>query len=240
MVQPYIRLFKFTLVLIALGLIGVIATHSSETASIGAQTPSREGIEFFEKKIRPVLVANCYQCHSAQAKKPQGGLLLDSRESLLKGGMSGQPAVVPGDPDKSLLIRAIRYADPKLQMPLGGKLPDRVIQDFEEWVKMGAPDPRAGEVAPAVASQPYDFEDSKKFWAFGPVKDRQPPQVKNEAWVKTPIDLHPGPVGREETEAGRRRRPPHTDPTCDLRFDRPAAISARSRRFYQRLVAERF
>jgi cytochrome c553 len=193
MVHPSVRLFKFTLVLIALGLIGVVATLSSVTASSGAQTPAREGIEFFEKKIRPVLVANCYQCHSAQAKKPQaqgpeGGLLLDSRESMLKGGASGQPAVVPGDPDKSLLIRAIRYADPKLQMPLGGKLPDRIIQDFEEWVKMGAPYPRADEVAPAVASQPYDFDDAKKFWSFLPVKDRQPPQVKNEAWVKTPID----------------------------------------------------
>ncbi len=188
MVHPNIRLFKFTVVLIAIGLIGVAATHPSVTTFSGAQTPAREGLEFFEKKIRPVLIESCYQCHSAQAKKPQGGLLLDSRGAMLKGGVSGEPAIVPGDPDKSRLIRAIRYTDPKLQMPLSGKLPDRVIRDFEEWVKMGAPDPRAGEVASTAAWHPYDLEEAKKFWSFQPVKDQQPPQVKNQAWVRTPID----------------------------------------------------
>jgi hypothetical protein len=187
MVCPNIRFIKFTLVLTALGLVAAVATCSPVTAVSGAQTPAREGVEFFEKKIRPVLVESCYQCHSAQAKKPQGGLLLDSREAMRTGGASGQPAVIPGDPDKSLLIRAIRYADPKLQMPMGGKLPDRVIRDFEEWVRMGAPDPR-GEVAPATAWQAYDFDEAKKFWSFQPVKDRQPPQVKNAVWVRTPID----------------------------------------------------
>jgi Protein of unknown function (DUF1553)/Protein of unknown function (DUF1549)/Planctomycete cytochrome C len=183
-----IRFIKFTLVLIAIGLVMAAATRSPVTAISEAQTPAREGIEFFEKKIRPVLIENCYQCHSTQSRKPQGGLLLDSRAAILKGGMSGQPAVVPGDPDKSLLIRAIRYTDLKLQMPPGGKLPDHVIRDFEEWVKMGAPDPRAGEVAPNVAWQPYDFDEAKKFWSLQPVKAHKPPQVKNEAWVRTPID----------------------------------------------------
>ena len=85
------------------------------------QQPSREGIEFFEKKIRPVLESNCYVCHSASSKRLQGGLRLDSREGMLKGGNSGQPSIKPGDPDASLLIRAIRFTDSKLQMPPTGQ-----------------------------------------------------------------------------------------------------------------------
>ncbi len=191
MVHLNIRLFKLTLVLTAVGLVGTVATHSSVSSANGTQAPAlapaQEGIEFFEKKIRPVLTDNCYQCHSAQAGTPQGGLLLDSREAMRKGGVSGQAAIIPGDPDNSLLIRAIRYTDPNLQMPPGGKLPDRVIRDFEEWVKMGAPDPR-GANAPNAMWQAYDFDEAKKFWSFQPVKDRQPPRVENEAWVRTPVD----------------------------------------------------
>jgi len=150
--------------------------------------PGREGVEFFEKKIRPVLLESCYGCHSAQARKPQGGLLLDSREAMLRGGASGQPAVVPGDPERSLIIAAIRYTDPKLQMPFGGKLPDRVVKDFEEWVRMGAPDPRQAAAAPTTARGPYDLGEAKKFWSFQPVKDHEPPAVKNAAWARTPVD----------------------------------------------------
>src|SRR2546426_8759389 len=112
------------------------------TRPVSAQQPSTEGIEFFEKKIRPVLESNCYMCHSSHSKKLQGGLLLDSREGVLKGGNSGQPAIRPGDPDNSLLIKAIRYSDPKLQMPPAGQLRPEQVKDFEAWVKMGAPDPR--------------------------------------------------------------------------------------------------
>ena len=153
-----------------------------------AQTPrepsranaSAGGLEFFEKKIRPVLADNCYACHSEKSRKPQGGLLLDSIEAMLKGGASGQPTIVPGDAEKSLLIKAIRYTDPKLQMPIAGKLPDQVIKDFEAWVKMGAPAPHTA----AAATQPaYNFEEAGKFWSFQPVKDHTPPKVKHEAWV---------------------------------------------------------
>ncbi len=181
-----IRCIKYVLLLATISWPGIFASRSAG----GAQTlkaPTSEGVEFFEKKIRPVLIESCYGCHSAQSKKPQGGLLLDSREALLRGGASGQPAIAPGDPDKSLLIRAIRHTDPKLQMPLGGKLPEAVIRDFEEWVKMGAPDPR-GATAPDAAWRPYDFDEAKKFWSFQPVKDYAPPQVKNEAWARTPVD----------------------------------------------------
>src|SRR5262249_36055020 len=152
-----------------------------------AQEPSREGGDFAEKKIRPALTENRCACHSEKSKRPQGGLLLDSIEAMLKGGASGQPAIVPGDPEKSLLIKAIRQTDAKLQMPMGGKLPDQVIKDFEAWVKMGAPAPRASSTV--ASNRPaYNFDEARKFWAFQPVKDHQPPKVKNEAWVKSPID----------------------------------------------------
>src|SRR5690606_4364003 len=103
-----------------------------------------DGIGFFEKKIRPVLADKCYECHSADAEKIKGGLALDTLESIRRGGDNG-PAVVPGKPEESLLLEAIRYASKDLAMPppkSGGKLTDDVIKDFETWVLMGAPDPR--------------------------------------------------------------------------------------------------
>src|SRR5262245_35359141 len=94
--------------------------------------------EFFEKKIRPALVENCFRCHGGD--KVKGKLRLDSRASLLTGGQSG-PAIVPGDPAKSLLIKAIGFEDTLLKMPKEGKLPDAVIADITAWVRMGAPWP---------------------------------------------------------------------------------------------------
>src|SRR5207248_1452264 len=115
-------------------------------ASARAADVSPAQLQFFENKIRPVLANNCYKCHSAQAEKVKGGLLLDSREGVLKGGESGA-AIVPGDPEQSKLIKAVRYADPDLQMPpKGKKLSEQDIADLVAWVKMGAPDPR---IAPA-------------------------------------------------------------------------------------------
>src|SRR5439155_22376622 len=120
-------------------------------------TPSQT--QFFENKIRPILANNCYKCHSAQAEKVKGGLLLDSRDGLLKGGESG-PVIVPGDPEQSRLIKAIRYIDPDLQMPpKGKKLSAAEIADLTAWVKMGAPDPR---IAPA--GQKW-ADNGKKHWA---------------------------------------------------------------------------
>src|SRR5947207_1936174 len=99
------------------------------------------GLDFFEKKIRPVLVEHCYSCHSTAAKKHKGGLLLDTREVIRKGGDSG-PAVVPGQPADSWLIRAVHYTDPDVRMPPKGKLPAEVIADLERWIANGAADPR--------------------------------------------------------------------------------------------------
>ena len=128
--------------------------------------PDATQMQFFENKIRPVLVSKCYDCHSAGAKKLKGGLYLDTRAGARKGGENG-PAVVPGDLTKSLLISAIHYEDKDTQMPPKAKLPDNVIADFEAWIKMGAPDPREGAVA---ASLKMTAEEAKTFWSFQPVK----------------------------------------------------------------------
>src|SRR5262249_51381999 len=113
-----------------------------------ARNPEQE--EFFEKKIRPVLATKCYLCHSASSKPPMGGLRLDTRDTLLKGGDRGA-VIVPGDPEKSLLIQAISYRHLDLKMPPTGRLADEQIADFVEWIKMGAPDPRTSAAEPAAA-----------------------------------------------------------------------------------------
>jgi hypothetical protein len=139
--------------------------------------------QFFENKIRPVLADNCYKCHSQSSEKIKAGLLLDTKEALLKGGETG-PAIVPGDPEKSLLIKAVRYTDPDLQMPpKGKKLSDDQIADLVAWVKMGAPDPRI-----ATASQKAWADSGKKHWAWQPLTRPSVPEPKDAAWAKTPVD----------------------------------------------------
>jgi len=148
-----------------------------------AAQPDPDGIEFFEKRIRPVLADHCYKCHSAESEKVKGGLLLDTRDALLKGGDTG-PAITPGDPEKSLLIKAVRYTDKDLQMPpKDKKLSDEQIADFEAWVKIGAPDPR--EAKPSSLSSQLSIN---QLWAFQPVKRSPVPVVKNHRWVQTPVD----------------------------------------------------
>ena len=156
-----------------------------------ADAPSRERIEFFESKIRPVLVDKCYSCHSEQSRKLKGELKVDSAAALLKGGESGSPSVVPGHPEQSKLIEAITYRNEELQMPPKEKLPAEVIANFEAWVKMGAPDPRSGAVAAATtpSMSHLDIAAAKReWWSFQPPKPQTPPVVKNAAWVKSPVD----------------------------------------------------
>ena len=155
------------------------------TPSTGAQDA---GIEFFEKKIRPVLVEHCYECHSSSAKKIRGRLLLDSRDGVRKGGVSGA-AIEPGHADKSLLIKAVRYTDETMKMPPKGKLPTAVIADLEAWVKMGAPDPR--DKATVVQANPSWEEILRKrraWWSLQPVRKSAVPQPKNASWSDHPID----------------------------------------------------
>jgi len=145
-----------------------------------APGPNGAGAEFFEKHVRPVLVENCYKCHSAQAEKVKGGLRLDTRDGLLKGGDSG-PAIVPGDPERSLLIKAIRYTDDDLQMPpKGKKLAEHQIEDLVTWVKLGAPEGIANFKSPS--------SNSRTHWAFQPVKQTPLPAVKHTRLVRTGID----------------------------------------------------
>src|SRR5579883_143033 len=132
-----------------------------------------DNLDFFEKKIRPVLSSRCYPCHTG--KSAAAGLHLDSAD-----GTRG--AITAGDPDSSRLIHAVRR-DGDLKMPPSGPLPAEEIADFEAWVKMGAPDPRTGG-----AVSPYDFEEAKKFWSFQAVKDPEVPRVADRAWSKTAID----------------------------------------------------
>ncbi len=143
---------------------------------------SPEQVNFFEKRIQPVLKERCYTCHSAQAADLKSGFMLDSKAGILKGGDSGKPAIVPNNPDGSLLIQAISHKG-ELKMPLKGeKLSDVQIVDFVEWVKMGAPDPRTNEVLTANASK------AAKHWSFKPIAQPAVPNVKGQKWVRTPID----------------------------------------------------
>lgn len=159
-------------------VLGGLRTRAAEDAA---------GLEFFETKIRPILADNCYQCHSAQSKKSKGGLFLDTRDGLLQGGDTG-PAIKPGDPDQSLLIKAVRYSDDKLEMPpKNKKLSPEKIAALEAWVKMGAPDPRISKT-PGLGNQTEIKAKAATHWAFQPVKDPAPPAVKATRFVRTPVD----------------------------------------------------
>jgi len=172
---------RFILCAVVVVLLGT-ATQAQQQA---APPLSADQIEFFEKKIRPIFVERCYKCHSAASEKVKGGLLLDSREGLLKGGDSG-PAIVPGDPEKSILIKALRQTD-ELRMPVKEKLPEEQIADFIAWVKMGAPDPRLQKSVP-VSSQPVpSLTEARRFWSFQPPREVFPPIVRT-VWGRTPID----------------------------------------------------
>lgn len=150
-----------------------------------------EGIDFFESKIRPILVTHCYECHSVESKKSKGGLLLDTRAALLQGGDSG-PAIVPGDAENSVLIAAVRQTDKELRMPPKQKLTETQIADLEAWVKLGAPDPRksADKGSPRLSLAPsgMSLEEGRKFWAFLPVSDPQRPTVKRSDWARNAVD----------------------------------------------------
>ena len=142
-----------------------------------------QDLSFFEQKIRPVLVESCYRCHSAGAEKIEAGLRLDTREGMQRGGQSGQSAVVPGQPEKSRLVEAIRDARHEQQMSPKERLSDRQVQDFVAWIKLGALDPR-GE---PVRSAKFQARNSEH-WAFKPVRGLSPPAVKNGSRIQTPID----------------------------------------------------
>lgn len=156
------------------------------TRFAAAAEPTAAGVAYFEKHVRPLLVKHCYECHST--KDVNGGLALDTKAGVAKGGDSGA-AVVPKQPDKSLLIEAVRYTNEDLQMPPIGKLSAADIAILEKWVAMGAPDPRTATTASAGnAPTGMSVADGKKFWSFLPVADPPVPAVNHTEWVRTPID----------------------------------------------------
>lgn len=160
--------------------------------SIGEETEiSRQfsaiEIEYFEKKIRPLLAKHCYSCHSTEAKTVHGGLKLDSAHSLLLGGDTG-PAIVPGKPDESLLIQSILYGkDADYQMPPKGKISEPEIAELTAWVKRGAPFP-ADTASPALTDKKIDFEKAKQFWSFMDVEKQPLPATTQQGWARQRID----------------------------------------------------
>ena len=177
----------------AINLQALCAGAVEEKPDADARQPDREGIAFFEKRIRPVLVEHCFECHSAGPKKSKGGLRLDSKQAALAGGDSG-PVIVPGKPDESLLIDAVAFGGEFVDMPPSGKLPDRVIEDFRTWIALGAPlpdDPTPDGDQPAGSPQPQktvDIEAGRSFWSFLPVSQQPLPDVSNADWPQRRLD----------------------------------------------------
>ena len=157
-----------------------------------AEPITSEQLQFFESKVRPLLADNCYKCHSNKAEKLKGGLYLDHGITIISGGDSG-PSVVAGDPDKSLLIEAVRYTNPDTQMPPKKKLSDEHIKILEDWVLMGAPWPNEPLPDPEKKLGPKVFDLNKRkseHWCWQPIAKNDPPQVAYKDWSSDPIDLY--------------------------------------------------
>ena len=214
-----------------------------KTARVAAadQPIKPEQLKFFETKIRPVLVTQCAKCHASGAEKVKGGLLVDSRDGLRQGGDTG-PAVVPGNPDESLLITAIRYKDDSLQMPPKTKLARRrsspISRSGSRW---GHPTRAA---APVRRRWPRDQASTstkgRQFWAFQPPTARRRRRCQRRDLAEVGYRSLPAVGSRGQgPEAGRRRRPPRLDSPGQLRPDRPAPVSRGGRGVRRRYVGRR-
>ena len=159
-------------------LLYLLSTSATLLAAGADMTPDQRA--FFEQKIRPVLVKQCYECHSQTSKKLGGKLLLDAPSEMIAGGESG-PAVIPGKPDESLIVQAVRYDG--IEMPPKKRLPDHVVSDFVEWVKMGAPDPRTEP--PKIAKK----APQEPLWSLKPIVAPQLPKVQNSTWPRQQLDV---------------------------------------------------
>ena len=167
-------------------LLHTVLTAICATAATPAWAVTDQATAFFESRIRPVLVEHCYKCHSGRTKSPKGGLRLDSREAVLRGGGNG-PAIVPGKPDDSLLIKALSHEGEVAEMPPDEKLPDRVLADFRQWIAAGAPDPRRR--APRWHRRPAATSPSgRDSWAFRPPRYHATPSVRDTSWARDELD----------------------------------------------------
>ncbi len=177
-VMMFYRRFFLTGIVTCAIILQTLAGHSADLTD-------SEKSDFFEKRIRPVLVQHCYKCHSMDSKQAKGGLRLDSREAIRKGGDSG-PAVIPGDTEESLLLQALAYDGSFYDMPPAGKLSDAQIADLSQWIQDGAYDPRR---ATATTENMTDNRKSaQNHWAFQPIRPQPIPQVKNSQWPKSDLD----------------------------------------------------
>ncbi len=169
---------RLAALLIGLAVLALVASPADAT----------DNLEFFEARIRPVLVKHCYGCHSSASAQLQGGLRLDSREALLQGGESGI-AVVPGKPEASPLLDALRHES--LEMPPAGKLPDQVIDDFARWIRDGAFDPRDQSPSSTESARQLwklQFEERSRWWSLQPPKKATPPSIGFAAWSREDVD----------------------------------------------------
>ncbi len=180
-----------------------IAGSDSAENPITAPTPSGDALEFFETKVRPLLVERCFECHGPEIDKPKGGLRLSSRDSVLQGGDSG-PAVVPANVEESLLIQAIRYEG--YEMPPDSKLSDEDIETLVTWVSLGVPWPSAASQSAPESKQDFDLAARRaSHWCWQPLQSHPIPEVHSQEWPRDPIDnfvlarleaegMHPSPA----------------------------------------------
>ncbi|MCH2212746.1 MAG: PSD1 and planctomycete cytochrome C domain-containing protein [Fuerstiella sp.] len=172
-------------------------------------TEEEAGLDFYERRIRPVLVKHCYECHSADAKNIQAGLRLDTAGAMRSGGDSG-PVINPGRPEQSLLVDAVSYSGEISDMPPSGKLPERQIKDLRKWIAMGAPLPDDDSSNAPQPKKSVSIEHGRTFWSFQPLKFQKLPNVDMRDWPKRPLDqfvlrkledhgFHPAPATDRRT-----------------------------------------
>ncbi len=173
---------------VALALAGPACHAAASPTPPQAKAPggATVDVDFFEKKIRPLLSEHCYKCHSATSAKIKGGLKLDAADDWLRGGDTG-PAIVPGDAAKSLLVQAVRYRNPDMEMPPKGKLPDADIELLATWVQAGAPAPQV-QGSGGVAKKGIDVVAGRQHWAYQPIRRPPVPAVKDASWPAGDID----------------------------------------------------
>lgn len=217
-IDKALHLFCILLGILVFGCFSLARSSSGQQPTSAEAAISPALITFFETKVRPVLVEHCYKCHSADSQELKGGLRLDQRVGWQLGGESGEPAVVPGDPDNSTLVRAIRHGLGAEPMPPNQpRLPDSTIKNLIEWVRIGAPDPREGpmEMPRAATSWESQFRQRLKWWSLEPVLRVEPPTAVNESGFADPIRswataclvekllfCHSSPIGKRSHRVG--------------------------------------
>tara|TARA_R110002095_G_scaffold216429_1_gene213709 strand:+ start:86489 stop:89473 length:2985 start_codon:yes stop_codon:yes gene_type:complete len=188
--RPFLNLSCLLLLVTALnGFNGQSVDAQVQSPQVAPQN-QQAGVEFFENKIRPVLVEHCYDCHSGEPDPENASFVLDTRAGIQQGGDSGK-AVVPGNLKQSLILQALEHDPEFYAMPPDEKLPAQVIANFRKWIQMGAPDPRKGNVPSSPKQKTelaFDFDKEREFWSFRPLKTPMVPEVKSEAWSESAID----------------------------------------------------